>query len=104
MQNILLDIEEFAKAETSPRLEGMQMVAILIKNNLQLWKKFISDLLKHAEIKVIENFDKRKFYQFIRILFRKNSPKIFGSYSLEELVLISKNCFEFFFQKKFARY
>lgn len=31
MQNILLDIEEFAKAETSPRLEGMQMVAILIK-------------------------------------------------------------------------
>lgn len=31
MQGILRDVEEFAKAEVNPRLEGMQMVAILIK-------------------------------------------------------------------------
>lgn len=31
MKNILLDVEQFAKAETNPRLEGMQMVAILVK-------------------------------------------------------------------------
>jgi translation initiation factor IF-3 len=31
MQNILHDTENFAKPESTPRLEGMQMVAILIK-------------------------------------------------------------------------
>ena len=31
MANILKDVEEFAKPEMKPRLEGMQMIAILIK-------------------------------------------------------------------------
>jgi translation initiation factor IF-3 len=31
MQNIVSDVEEFAKPEVNPRLEGMQMVAIFIK-------------------------------------------------------------------------
>lgn len=31
MANILLDTEEFAKPEMNPRLEGMQMIVILIK-------------------------------------------------------------------------
>lgn len=31
MSKILVDIEEFAKPEVSPRLEGMQMVVILVK-------------------------------------------------------------------------
>lgn len=31
MKNVLLQTEEFAKAESNPRLEGMQMVAILVK-------------------------------------------------------------------------
>ena len=31
MKNILLQTEEFAKPENTPRLEGMQMVAILVK-------------------------------------------------------------------------
>ena len=31
MSNILLDTAEFAKAELNPRLEGMQMVTILVK-------------------------------------------------------------------------
>ena len=60
-------------------------------------KKFIGDLLKHAQkLKLSKNFDKESFYQFIEEFYSENSPKDFGSYSLEELVLISKNCFEFF--------
>lgn len=31
MQDILLDVEEIAKPEVAPRLEGMQMVAILLQ-------------------------------------------------------------------------
>lgn len=31
MKNVLLQTEEFAKPENNPRLEGMQMVAILVK-------------------------------------------------------------------------
>jgi translation initiation factor IF-3 len=33
MADILLNTEEFAKPEVNPRLEGMQMVVILVKNH-----------------------------------------------------------------------
>ena len=31
MENIMLDTEEFAKAESPPKMEGMQMITILVK-------------------------------------------------------------------------